>query len=116
MTDDQEVISWTSLEGMEKTMGEAAAQALAKRLLGFLHEKVAELEKAFADDDAQAGEFCLHKLGSNAAALGALRLSQAARELERECVDGHWESVRAQKEPVLDIARRSLAALDARLS
>lgn len=111
---EQDVISWASLEGMEKTMGKAAAHALAKKLLGFLEEKVSELEKAFADDDAQAAEFCLHKLGSNAAALGALRLSQTARNLERDCVAGNWEGVKGEKDAVLALAWQSLDVLKGR--
>lgn len=114
MAEDQDVISWSSLEGMEKTMGEEAAHALAKKLLGFLEEKVAELEKAFADNDAKAAEFCLHKLGSNAAALGALRLSQTARNMERDCIAGNWDGVKGEKDAVLTLARQSLDVLKGR--
>ena len=116
MPEEQDIISWSSLEGMEKTMGAAAAQTLAKKLLGFLEEKVAELEKNFAADDADSTEACLHKLASNAAALGALRLSKTARDMERDCVAGQWGSVKERKDAVLDIARLSLAALKERLS
>lgn len=116
MTDAPAIVSWDSLAGLEKTMGEAPARALAKKLLGFLEGKAAELEKAFADGDPETVRACLHKLSSNAAALGALPLSQTARALERDCAEGRWDSVQARQAEVLDLAVRSLAALKERLS
>lgn len=110
-----DIVSWTSIEGLEKSMGKDAAAAFAKRLLGFLEGKVAELEQAFKDNNNDQILHCLHKLGSNAAALGALTLSQQARALEAGCVDGKWDDVKSQKEPILTLARQSLAILKERL-
>lgn len=110
-----DIVSWTSIEGLEKAMGKDAAAAFAKRLLGFLEGKVDELDKAFAASDNDRILHCLHKLGSNAAALGALSLSAQARALEAQCVDGKWEDVKSQKEPILGLARQSLSILKERL-
>lgn len=110
-----DVISWSSLEGLEKTMGKPAAEAFARRLLGFLDEKVGELEKAFAGSDNDFLLHCIHKTASNAAALGALQLTQMARGLEADCHAGRWEHVKSQSQPLISLARQSLDALHARL-
>lgn len=110
-----DIVSWTSIEGLEKAMGKDAAKAFANRLLGFLEGKVEELEKAFAADDNGQILHCLHKLGSNAAALGALALSAEARALEAGCVAGRWEDVKSRHTAVLSLARQSLAILKERL-
>lgn len=115
MTDGSDVISWASLEGLEKAMGKDAAAAFAKRLLGFLDEKVAEMDAAFASGDHDKIRHCLHKTASNAAALGALQLSGLARELEQGCADGRWNDVKSRHQAVIALARQSLAALKTRL-
>ncbi len=110
-----DLVSWSSLEGLETAMGKDAAKAFAIRLLGFLETKVDETEKAFLDGYDENILNCLHKLASNAAALGALQLSQTARALEGDCREARWEHVKAQREPLIDLARRSLAILRERL-
>jgi len=110
-----EIVSWASIEGLEKAMGKEAAKAFAGRLLGFLEGKVEELDAAFAGGNHEAILHCLHKLGSNAAALGALALSLESRRLEGLCVEGRWEDVKSQKEPILTLARQSLEILKERL-
>ena len=115
MTGNDDIISWTSLKGMEDTMGVPAARVLAQKLLGFLVLKVEELEKVYAAKEPAAIEACLHKLASNAAALGALKLSQHARALEAECRNGQWDSVMAQRQVITALARASLAALQEKL-
>ena len=115
MPPDNDLISWASLAGLETAMGEDAAKAFARRLLGFLEAKVDETEKAFIDGYNENILNCLHKLASNAAALGALRLSQTARALEGDCREGRWEHVKSQQAPLLGLARNSLAILRERL-
>lgn len=113
MSDD--IVSWSSLEGLEKAMGKDMAAAFAKKLLGFLEGKVEELEGAFTSGDHGQIRHCIHKLASNAAALGALKLSQTARALEGDCSEGRWEHVKSQKDPIMALARQSLAILRERL-
>lgn len=112
---DSGVISWASIDGLEKAMGRDPAAAFAKRLLGFLDGKADELDAAFTGGDHDQIRHCLHKLASNAAALGALQLSQLARELEQGCADGRWDDVKSRHEAVIALAHQSLAALRERL-
>ena len=113
MTD---IISWSSIEGLEKAMGVPAAHAFAKRLLGFLEGKVAEIPAAFDSGDADTIRNCVHKLASNAAALGALPLSAAARDIEALCHDGKTAAAAAQKDALSGLAAQSLEILRAKLT
>lgn len=113
MADD--VISWTSIEGLEKAMGKEPAAVMARKLLGFLEGKVAETEQAFAGGDNETLLNCLHKLASNAAALGALKLCHAARALEAECHAGAWDKVRAQGGDITALSQQSVRILKERL-
>ncbi|MDF3023603.1 MAG: Hpt domain [Alphaproteobacteria bacterium] len=112
MTD---IISWSSIEGLEKAMGVPAAHAFAKRLLGFLEVKVAEIPAAFDGGDVDAIRSCVHKLASNAAALGALQLSAAARDIEALCHAGKTAEAAARKDALSDLAAQSLEILRAKL-
>jgi HPt (histidine-containing phosphotransfer) domain-containing protein len=110
------VISWDSIEGLEKAMGRDPARAFAKRLLGFLEGKVAEIPAAFALKDADAIRNCVHKLASNAAALGALKLSGAARDIEALCHAGKVAEAAAQEAAFAALAAQSLEILRQRLT
>jgi HPt (histidine-containing phosphotransfer) domain-containing protein len=112
MTD---IISWSSIEGLEKAMGVPAAHAFAKRLLGFLEGKVAEIPAAFDSGDGDAIRSCVHKLASNAAALGALQLSVAARDIEALCHAGKAAEAAARQASLSDLAAQSLEILRAKL-
>ena len=109
------LITWASIESLEQAMGKDAATALAKRLLGFLADKVPELEAAFEKGDNEQIRFCIHKMASNAAALGALELSKAARALETECSEGRWDHVKSQGKTLVGLARDSVAELREKL-
>ncbi len=113
MTD---VISWASIEGLEKAMGAPAAHAFAKRLLGFLELKVAEIPAAFGSGDGDQIRNCVHKLASNAAALGALQLSGMAREIEMLCHDGKTQEAAARQGEFAALAAESLEILRQRLT
>ncbi len=110
-----DVISWASIEGLEKAMGIDPARAFARRLLGFLETKVSEIPVAFAAGDGDAIRSCVHKLASNAAALGALKLSASAREIEELCHDGRVAEAAAQQTPFTALAAVSLEILRNRL-
>ncbi len=111
-----DVISWASIEGLEKAMGKDPARMFARRLLGFLETKAAEIPAAFSTGDGDAIRNCVHKLASNAAALGALKLSAAAREIERLCHDGRVAEAAAQQAPFTALAAVSLEILRQRLA
>lgn len=113
MTED--VISWSSIEGLETAMGIPAAHAFAKRLLGFLEGKVAEIPAAFGSGDGETVRHCVHKLASNAAALGALQLSAAARDIEALCSAGKVAEAVAQKDALALLAAQSLEILRRKL-
>ena len=113
MTD---VISWTSIEGLEKAMGVPAAHAFAKRLLGFLELKVAEIPVAFDSGDGEQIRNCVHKLASNAAALGALKLSGMAREIETLCHAGKPADAAARQDAFAALAAESLEILRQKLT
>jgi len=110
-----DIISWSSIEGLEKAMGVPAAHAFAKRLLGFLEGKVAEIPAAFDSGDGDAIRSCVHKLASNAAALGALQLSAAARDIEALCHAGKAAEAVARQAALSDLAAQSLEILRAKL-
>ena len=110
------VISWSSIEGLEKAMGVPAAHAFAKRLLGFLDGKVAEIPAAFDSGDGDTIRNCVHKLASNAAALGALQLSAAARDIEALCHAGKAAEAAARKDALADLAAQSLEILRRKLT
>lgn len=111
-----DLISWASIEGLEKAMGRDPARAFAKRLLVFLEAKVSEIPAAFAAQDADAIRSCVHKLASNAAALGALKLSAAAREIEALCHAGEAGQAAAQEAAFSALAAQSLDILRQRLT
>ncbi len=111
-----DIISWTSIEGLEKTMGRDPARAFAKRLLVFLESKVAEIPAAFAAKDGDAIRSCVHKLASNAAALGALKLSGAARDIEALCHAGNVDEAAAREAAFSALAAQSLEILRQRLT
>lgn len=111
-----DIISWTSIEGLEKTMGRDPARAFAKRLLVFLESKVAEIPAAFAAKDGDAIRSCVHKLASNAAALGALKLSGAARDIEALCHAGNVDEAAAREADFSALAAQSLEILRQRLT
>lgn len=110
------LISWASIEGLEKTMGVPAAHAFAQRLLGFLELKVAEIPAAFASGDGEQIRNCVHKLASNAAALGALQLSTMAREIETLCHEGKTAEAAARQSAFAALAAESLEILRRRLT
>jgi HPt (histidine-containing phosphotransfer) domain-containing protein len=111
-----DIISWTSIEGLEKTMGRDPARAFAKRLLVFLESKVAEIPAAFAAKDGDAIRSCVHKLASNAAALGALKLSGVARDIEALCHAGNVDEAAAREAAFSALAAQSLEILRQRLT
>lgn len=111
-----DIISWASIEGLEKTMGRDPARAFAKRLLFFLESKVAEIPAAFAAKDGDAIRSCVHKLASNAAALGALKLSGAARDIEALCHAGNVDEAAAREAAFSALAAQSLEILRQRLT
>ncbi|HYD17916.1 MAG TPA: Hpt domain-containing protein [Patescibacteria group bacterium] len=104
-----------SLDALEKTMGPDAARIFARRLLGFLKERVGEIPAAFAGGDAEAVRSCVHKLASNAAALGALQLSALAREIEAQCHAGESAGALARQDELATAAAAAITALEARL-
>lgn len=110
------IVSWASIEGLEKAMGQPAAHAFAKRLLGFLEQKVAEIPAAFESGDGEQIRGCVHKLASNAAALGALQLSGMAREIETLCHDGKPAAAAARQQELAALAAESLAILRQKLT
>lgn len=110
-----DIISWSSIEGLEKAMGVPAAHAFAKRLLGFLEGKVAEIQPAFDSGDGDTIRNCVHKLASNAAALGALQLSAVARDIEALCHAGKAADAAARKDALAALAAQSLEILRKRL-
>ncbi|MCC7037430.1 MAG: Hpt domain-containing protein [Alphaproteobacteria bacterium] len=111
-----DIVSWASIEGLETAMGRDPARAFAKRLLVFLESKVAEIPAAFAARDADAIRSCVHKLASNAAALGALKLSAAARDIEALCHAGKVADAAAQEAAFAALAAQSLEILRGRLT
>lgn len=82
-----EVIDTTMLEGLEEALGDEIVEIVELFLSG-LDEQLEDLKHALASEDMDQVRRRAHSLKGSASNLGALRLSNIARQIEHSAHDG----------------------------
>ncbi|WP_260258419.1 Hpt domain-containing protein [Vibrio intestinalis] len=104
-------------EIIQQMIADTSAEVIPMLIDHYLEESQARLkvlDDAFQAQDVSVIEFESHTLGSSSLALGNRELSNLARKIEHMCADGKGEDALQCHHDLLDIANRSLAALEQR--
>ncbi len=99
------------LEDLREAMGQAAFEETVQRFITGLEERVKRSLVLIADGDAAEAAFQLHDVGSVAGALGALRLSTLARDLEKSCKSNDLQRCRDNVSVLRTASNDAIAAL-----
>ncbi|MDA0147605.1 Hpt domain-containing protein [Vibrio sp. LaRot3] len=106
-------------EIIQQMIADTSADVIPMLIDHYLEESQARLkvlDGAFQGKDASVIEFESHTLGSSSLALGNRVLSNLARKIEHLCAAGKADEALEYHQELLDVAHRSLAALEQRKS
>jgi HPt (histidine-containing phosphotransfer) domain-containing protein len=99
--DEQAVIDPATYDEFRSLMGLDFARELTDTYIAETEELVAQLQQALASSDTATFVRSAHSIKSASASLGALSLSQLARELEMGGKANAFEEVRAKVEQLV---------------
>ncbi|KHA62579.1 histidine kinase [Vibrio variabilis] len=113
-TIDLELVDEAILQQMIEDTSADVIPLLIDHYLEESHQRLEKIYLAMDNKDKETLEFEAHTLGSSSLALGNRSLSNIARKIEHQCLDGQCQLAFELKEELQQVANDSLEALEQR--
>merc|ERR1712173_93579 len=109
---DLELVDEAILQQMIEDTSADVIPLLIDHYLEESHQRLEKIYLAMDNKDKETLEFEAHTLGSSSLALGNRTLSNLARKIEHQCLDGQCQLAFELKEELQQVANDSLEALE----